>query len=162
MTLRSPSDRSSGGPAPRGGAAVGQLTDLDAVAAGAVLCLRGWCHSPESRAQTLRDFIDTLGPDLGGEAAAALDEICALCHSHGRRPLMRHHLSCTCLGGDEACFGHFIAAAAEGAREDAMMFATLIARPDMAPCLLGLAEGLGLALTRMTRHPRRPADARLH
>ena len=44
-----------------------------------------------------------------------------------------------------------IGAAADGAREDAMMLAALIVRPDFAPALAALSEQLGLALQRMTR-----------
>lgn len=131
----------------RGAARVGLLADLDAVEAGAVLYLRLWCDG--DRNQVARDFEAALGDAHGEAACRTLDQLCGLCARHGRRPLMRHHLGCACLGADEACFANFIAAAVGGEREDAMLIATLIMRADMAPCAAALAQDLGLALKRM-------------
>lgn len=131
----------------RGAARVGLLSDLGAVEAGAVLYLRLWCDG--DRAQVARDFQSALGEGHGRAACHALDELCALCVRHGRRPLMRHHLGCACLGADEACFANFIAAALDGDREDAMLIATLIMHAAMAPAAAAMAQDLGLALRRM-------------
>ena len=62
---------------------------------------------------------------------------------------MRHGTDCPCLGADEACFARVVADASEGAREDAMLVAALMVRPDMAPAAVHLAEALGLALKRL-------------
>ncbi|AAV94095.1 hypothetical protein KQ247_12625 [Ruegeria pomeroyi] len=121
----------------RGGAAVGHLADLPTLEASAVHCLRLWSDATEGRAAL---------PE--GRSAELLKQICGLCASYGRRPLMRHGLGCACLGADEACFAHMVAAAATGAREDALMLAALIVRPDLAPALVALSEQLGLALHR--------------
>lgn len=146
----------------RGAAPVGRLDELDPVEAGAVLYLRLWCEGAPARARIERDFSDLLGPVHGPEALNSLDRLCELCARHGRRPLMRHHVTCACLGGDESCFANFIATAAEGAREDAMWIATAMIRADMAPCLVGLAETLGLALKRMACRASPAADRTLH
>lgn len=137
-------------PVSRGGAAVGRLSDLDPVEAGAVLYLRLWSDGPNGRADAASDFDIALGSNHGRAAMLTLDRLCSLCASHGRRPLVRHGLGCACLGADENCFAQMIAAASEGAREDAMMMASLIVRPDFAPALASLSEELGLALRRMT------------
>ncbi|WP_170410084.1 hypothetical protein [Ruegeria atlantica] len=134
----------------RGGAAVGRLSDLSPIEAGAVMYLRLWSESPEARANAASDFEIALGLDQGRAAMMTLDRLCGLCAHHGRRPLVRHGLSCSCLGADENCFAQMIGAASEGAREDAMMMATLIVRPDFAPALASLSEELGMALRRMT------------
>ncbi|TCS67179.1 hypothetical protein [Primorskyibacter sedentarius] len=136
-------------PQHRGGAPVGYLDELGAVEAGAVLYLRLWCNGAEAQQQVWNDFAGTLGTRHGRSALQSLEDLCQLCSRHGRRPLMRHHVSCKCLGADEACFANFVAAASEGAREDAMMLATLLVRPDMAPCIVDLAQSLGIALRRM-------------
>lgn len=130
----------------RGGAAVGMLAELDAVETYAVQCLRYWYSGPDERERVCADLFEFLGADSGAAAIEALEQICELCVRHGRRPLMRHQISCKCLGADEACFASFIGAASEGEREDAMLLASLIVRPDFAPCLTGLAEQLGVAL----------------
>lgn len=130
--------------------------------------LRLWGEGAKGRADAASDFDIALGADQGRAAMLTLDRLCGLCVHHGRRPLVRHGLGCGCLGADENCFAQMIAAAAEGAREDAMMMASLIVRPDFAPALASLSEQLGLALQRMTSTPdvttavHRPAGAVLH
>ncbi len=135
--------------AKRGGAPVGYITELPAVEAASVIYLRLWCSGPDSQAHVWQDFRQALGAQTGRKALQSLKELCGLCASHGRRPLMRHAVNCKCLGADEACFANFIATAAEGAREDAMMIATLLVRPDMAGMITALATDVGLALKRM-------------
>ena len=134
---------------PRGCAPVGFLDELDPVEAGAVRCLRLWGSGPGAEDRLRRDFARGLGPDHGLRAADTLSDICSLCAHHGRRPLMRRAETCPCLGADECCFATFIAAAGSGDREDAMMFAAMLVRADLAPCLAGLDQSLALALRRM-------------
>lgn len=135
----------------RGGVPVGLLSELDPVEAGAVLYLRLWCGDDKDWAQKQGDFAAALGHGPGSRALESFETLCDLCVRHGRRPLMRHHPGCKCLGADESCFANIIAYASEGAREDALMLAATIVRPDMAPILAALAEEFGLALRRMTQ-----------
>ena len=135
---------------PRGVAPVGVLDELDQIEAGAVMYLRLWNAGSAAQQQMLVEFARSLGPDAARTTLNALDHICDLCTRHGRRPLMRHGVTCKCLGGDEACFANLVTLAARGEREDAMLIATLIVRPDMAPVLVGLAQSFGLGLSRMT------------
>ncbi|PVA09724.1 hypothetical protein DC366_11375 [Pelagivirga sediminicola] len=136
----------SAAPHNRGGAPVGQVAHMEGLEAASVLYLRLWCDSAGSRQAVRDDFAQALGPDHGGAAADAWDALMELCTEHCRRPLMRHAVTCRCLGADESCFANFIAAAATGAREDAMLMATLIVRADMAPVFTSLACECGLAL----------------
>ncbi|MBO9411396.1 MULTISPECIES: hypothetical protein [unclassified Ruegeria] len=129
----------------RGGATVGRLTDLSPIEASAVLYLRQWSDAALARADGLAQE-----SDQDSVAMSVMDRLCSLCAHHGRRPLIRHGLGCSCLGADENCFAQMIAAASEGAREDAMMLAALIVRPDFAPALAALSEELALALRRMS------------
>ncbi|WP_170332268.1 hypothetical protein [Ruegeria arenilitoris] len=135
---------------PRGGAAVGRLADLSPIEAGAVMYLRLWGDGAQGRSDAASDFQIALGAESGRAAMMTLDQLCSLCAHHGRRPLIRHGLGCSCLGADENCFAQMISAASEGDREDAMMMASLIVRADFAPALASLSEELGLALRRMT------------
>jgi len=144
----------------RGGAPVGRVADLAAVEAAAVIYFRLWCEGPPSRGQIEDDFCAILGPVQGQRAALALGGMLDLCARHGRRPLMRHGRACACLGADEACFANFIASAVEGPREDALLMAMLLVRPDVAPVLAAMASQFGLALSRMQlRAPRDMAGA---
>ncbi len=140
---------------------VGHVAELEPLEASAVLYLRHWCDGPEAKAQVWNDFSRCLGAEPGRAALKSLERFCELCIRHGRRPLMRHSLKCRCLGADEACFANLIAAAAEGAREDALLLATLMVRPDVAPSLVMQAETLGLALKRIARAAPIP-DRMLH
>lgn len=135
---------------PRGGAPVGYLRELDPVGAAAVLCLRLWCDGPEGQAQVRRDFATVFGVRGGRRVLASLEKLCALCLRHGRRPLMRHAVTCKCLGADESWFASFIGYASEGERDDALLIAMTIVRPDIAPSLVGHAQVFGLALRRMS------------
>lgn len=133
----------------RGGAPVGMITDLGPVEAGAVLYFRLWFDGPESQAQVWNDLAAGLGTSTGRAVLRSFEQLCDLCVRHGRRPLMRHDVTCRCLGSDESCFANFVASAADGEREDAMLIATLLVKPDLAPCLVAVAEDFGLALKRM-------------
>jgi hypothetical protein len=133
----------------RGGAAVGFITELDGVEAASVIYLRLWCDGPDAQAQIRDDFASSLGPERGRSALKSFEDLCSLCSRHGRRPLMRHSLQCKCLGADESCFANFIAAAATGEREDAMLIATLLVRPDVAPLIASLAADVGRAFMMM-------------
>lgn len=133
----------------RGGAPVGYLTELGAVEAASVIYLRLWSEGPETRSEVYHDFTSRLGRTQSTQALEAFEQLCGLCARHGRRPLMRHSVSCKCLGSDECCFANFVAAAADGDREDAMLIATLLVRADVAPLVTALAADFGIALKRM-------------
>jgi len=133
----------------RGGAPVGYLTELDGIEAACVIYLRLWCAGPEAQSQVSNDLVTCLGPDKGHQSLDSFQTLCTLCARHGRRPLMRHAVHCKYLGADEACFANFIATAAMGDRDDAMLIATLIVRADVAPLLTSVAADFGLALKRM-------------
>ena len=135
----------------RGGAAVGLLAELDEIEACAVMYLRLWNSGATARQQMLVEFGRTVGPRAARNMLDGLDHICDLCARYGRRPIMRHGISCKCLGADEACFANLVMLAARGEREDAMLIATLMVRADMAPALAGLAETFGLAIKLLTR-----------
>jgi len=140
----------------RGAAPVGYLAELDGIEAASVIYLRLWSDGPEAREKVLNDFSMGLGGDQARNAIKSFHQLCSLCGTHGRRPLMRHSVECKCLGADESCFANFIATAAEGDREDAMLFATLLVRVDMAPLITACAVDVGLALKRM--HLSAPRD----
>ncbi|MEQ8254544.1 hypothetical protein [Roseovarius confluentis] len=133
----------------RGGAPVGILQDLDPVEASAVIYLRMWCDGPEAQSLVWNDFATALGPRAGRRELQNFEQLCSMCAKHGRRPLVRHHAQCRCLGGDEATFANIVAHAADGEREDAFLMAANLVRPDMAAVIVALAQEFGLTLRRM-------------
>jgi hypothetical protein len=64
---------------------------------------------------------------------------------------MGHAPGCPCAGADECVFARFVALAAEGAREDAVLMAALMVRADLALGLALQAERIGLRLMRDQR-----------
>ena len=125
----------------------------------AIRLLRMACESPLSRAAAFEDLALALGP-LGADAAMTrFDALLDLMLRHGRRALMRHGTSCSCVGSDEAVFAHFVTTAARGEREDAVLIATLLVRADVALPLADLARDLGLSLMRAAgTAPKRPGN----
>lgn len=148
---------------PRGGQAVGHLAELDGLEAAAVNSLRRWYDGPDTRAELCADILGALG-ERGIATLEAMDALFGLCAKYARRPMMRHHLECTCFGGDEACFASLMAFAAEGARDDAMLLAVHMVRADQATMLVGLAETVALSLRAASgeRVVCRPSGAVLH
>ena len=130
-------------PVPRGGAAVGFLDELGPLEAGAVRCLRAACEGPGCA-----DWHRLAAHPASRDALDAVSRLCTISARFGRRPLMRHSLSCACLGADEACVAQIVVSALAGERDDAMLMASLLVRADMAPALVAEAEMAGAALTR--------------
>jgi hypothetical protein len=139
-----------------GGAPVGFLAELDGIRAASVIYLRMWHNGPDSQADVWTDVSSSLGADHGRKALKAFEKLCSLCSQHRRRPLMLHATNCKCIGSDESCFANFIATAATGEHEDAMLIATLLVRADFAPIITSLASDFGLAL--MLMNLRAPKD----
>ncbi|MAI58562.1 MAG: hypothetical protein CML56_06225 [Rhodobacteraceae bacterium] len=63
--------------------------------------------------------------------------------------MVHHHIQCSCLGADEACFANFIGCSESGNREEAMLLAATLVRPDTVPLLIDLAQNFALALKKM-------------
>ncbi|MFS4582510.1 hypothetical protein [Phaeobacter sp. C3_T13_0] len=143
--------------APRGGATVGLLTDLPALEATAVRHLRHWFSGAETRIALQHELQTSLGPVLGRQAYENFGRLCNFCVSEGRRPLVRHGMTCTCLGADENCFANLVAAAAHGEYEDATLFAALIVQPAKAQRAAVLAAKIGMVLDKMGEQQTSPA-----
>lgn len=136
-----------------GGAPVGRLADLPPLERQVVRCLRLWCSGPEGRSAVRWELARHQDDAAADRLAAAFGELLELTAGHARRPLMGHAIDCPCAGGDECVFARFVALAAEGSREEAVLMAALMVRPDLALGLASLAEGIGLGLMR-GREPR--------
>lgn len=130
----------------RNAAPIGHLADLPADEADLIVTLRQWCDGPSGQAAVWNSFATRLGPEKGRRALRAFEDLVTLFDTHSRRQLMRNEVCCRCVGADECVFARFVSQAAAGAREDAMLMAMLIVRPDMAPGLTALAEQVGLIL----------------
>ena len=131
-----------------GAAAVGRLAELPPIERQVIRCLRLWSDGPGGP-EALRDELAARhGQGPAGRLLADFDDLMRTTAGHARRPLLGHAPDCPCAGGDECVFARFVALAAEGAREDAVLMAALLVRADVALCLAGLAESVGLGLMR--------------
>jgi hypothetical protein len=137
----------TGYPAP-GAAPVARVSDLPPLERRIVLYSRLWGEGRLGQAEVWRDLIDRHGPAGATRAVGHLDALLRDLDAFGRRPMSRHAPSCPCAGGDECVLARFVALAAEGAREDAVLMGTLMVRADMSLLLAGTAEDLGLSLMR--------------
>ena len=127
-----------------GGAPVARLDGLPPLERRVIRCLRLWYAGPEGEPAVRWE----IGRDGAGELARRFGELLDLTAGSARRPMLRHDVDCPCAGADECVFARFVALAAEGAREDAVLMAALMVRPDMALPLATLAEAIGLELAR--------------
>ncbi|MEM7439967.1 MAG: hypothetical protein AAF393_10230 [Pseudomonadota bacterium] len=147
----------------RGGTPVGYLHEFAAPEAQAICMLRHWCIDGEAG---LHNYLSEMTPSKQTQTTVdVMSQIGSVLSQYGRRPLLRHDTKCQCVGGDEACFATMISAAADGAREDAVMLACLMVRADMTPVLVSLAARLGHALKSrvpVSQTAMRPANAVLH
>lgn len=117
-----------------GAATVGKLEHLDGQGRMVVALLRGASL-----------------PGREDDIAKVFGQMMMVFERHARRPLMRHHSDCACLGADEAVMAQFVRLAARGAREDAMLMAMLLLRADIAPLAVSMAEQLGLLINSVAR-----------
>ncbi|OYU41236.1 MAG: hypothetical protein CFE33_04060 [Pseudorhodobacter sp. PARRP1] len=136
----------------RGAAAVGMLADMPPLERGVVQLLRQWCDGEAGRIAIAEDFTAIFGAERAAHEVNALAHLITLMVQMGRRPMMRHHTQCACLGGDESAFAQMVAAAAAGDRDDAMAFALTMLPPDVAYEAVQVAGHVGrTALTLIHR-----------
>ena len=87
---------------------------------------RSYCDGYESRIKLQDVFISNLGVEEGYATLDALDSFCELIYKKGRRQLIRHDVSCECIGADENCLCQLVFSACEDNLDDAKLIGTLI------------------------------------
>jgi len=128
-------------------AAKGSLTR---VAALVVVALRGWNAGGPGQAMAV--LHEHMSAPRAGAAMAALCELAGVLGAHRRRPLACHAPHCARLGADEAGFARFVACAALGEREAALLAAGLFVEGRAILSLTDAAARFGLHLHRATLH----------
>jgi len=127
---------------------VARLDALPELQAWCVTALRHWMEGPATQTALRRDLACSHGVAGGRAILRDLDSLLDLICRDGRRQMMRRHVGCAAVAADEAVFAQFVATAATGQREDALLMAMLIVRPDLAPLAASLGQRLGLAYLR--------------
>ncbi len=144
----------------RGATPVTRLEALPALEQAAIVQLRLWCSGPEHRAELWNAYATAFGGAEGARHLKAVERFVGLLATASRRPVVHHCVDCLCVGADEAAVAALVSAAAEGAREDACLLASLLVRPDMALPMADAAAEAGLALRRLALRAARPNTPR--
>ncbi|MFO1209098.1 MAG: hypothetical protein U1E40_07720 [Amaricoccus sp.] len=135
-------------PARHGATPVGRLAELPPLERQVIRCMRLWCTAPQAPDRLRRELAARRGSAAAEGIAADFGDLMLAVARHARRPMLHHDPDCPCAGADECVFARFVALAAEGAREDAVLMAALMVRADIALPLATLAESIGLELVR--------------
>lgn len=146
-----------------GGATVGDLHAIEGDRALAILMYRDWFDGTDGRERVASVFDQALGSE-GDHALATWTTLMTELVVHARRPLIRHGLSCRCIGADEAVFAQILALAMAGEREEALMILSLLIPADRSLPALHAAERCGCNLRRCALRfaSAIPADSTLH
>lgn len=133
----------------RGSAAVANLGAVPVMEAAIVRYLRAWCDGPDGQTMVWSDLSTAFGPAAAKEGLEAFERLLSLVLRHGRRPLMRHHMDCTCVGADEAVFAQLVTSAATADHEDAMLIGSLLVKAQVLPLVTDAARRFGQLLLRV-------------
>ena len=134
----------------RGGVPVATYDSLPEAEQVLVSCLRLWSNGPEGRDRLTRVLCDRMGAGEAGQCRDALADMVGMIARHGLRRMVRHRPQCCCVGADEAVFAHVVMVAATGAREDAMLLASLMLEASVLLPFVEAAAVAGLYLHRAT------------
>ncbi|MEM7091241.1 MAG: hypothetical protein AAF496_16935 [Pseudomonadota bacterium] len=127
----------------RGGAPVAVLNRMEAWEASLVLNIRQWSEGPEGRAQVKQEYIDALSGFDARQQFHNFEALLNMVLSLAQRPLVRHDVSCSCVGADEGVLLNIIRTAADGYLNDAALISTLLVGPAHAEQVAILAGAVG-------------------
>jgi hypothetical protein len=102
----------------------GHISEVTPVSGMVIACLRQWNTGGAAGAFGL--LRERLGERQATASFCALQDLADTLDACMRRPLRCHAPHCACVGADEAAFARFVEEAAFGAREDALMLASLL------------------------------------
>ena len=116
-----------------------------------VLNMRLWCDGPQGKMIVSKEFHRAL-PDGHAEASiqdfdSLISDICQLAH----RPLVRHEVSCNCVGADECVVLHLVRMASAGQLADAALISSLLVGSAHAERIALLAGLVGEACRQLVR-----------
>ncbi|MEM9580542.1 MAG: hypothetical protein AAF891_07620 [Pseudomonadota bacterium] len=127
----------------RGGATVSALSHMEAWESSLILNLRLWCEGPQGQSQIWRDYHRSLPKQQAHEMCAAFETLMRTLIDCAYRPLVRHDVSCACVGSDECVFVNLVRVASDGHLNDAALISTLLAGPAQAEHIAILAGRVG-------------------
>jgi len=130
-------------------APVARLDSLPRLQAWCVTALRQWMGGAAGREALAADLTARHGADAAPALLNRLAGTLDLLARHGQRHFAHNPAGSDAVSPDEAFVAHFVATAATGEREEALMLAMLLVRADLAPALVARAQALGLGVLRV-------------
>ncbi len=128
---------------------VARLSEIGELQGWCVAALRQWSAGPDGQAAVWNALAVRAGPRAARGVLRRFETLIGLLRAHGSRPLRCRPVGCGLVGLEEASFAQFVETSATGPREDAMLRAMVILRPDLASMAVCHAQDLGLSLLRL-------------
>ncbi len=122
------------------------LDQMDAWEINLVLNLRLWCEGPTGRRAAWTDYANAVPYGDAERAWHDFERLVERVITTASRPLVRHQVTCNCVGSDEYIFLHLVRTASDGYLNDAALIATLLSGPAHAEHIALMAGEVGSAL----------------
>jgi len=135
-------------PVPRGGETIASLRSMEPWQSELIVLLRTWCSGPEGPSDVMDKLRVNLSHSEAVDAYRAAGRLLQKVSETTYRPLVRHGISCPCVGADEALLVHLVRLASDGQLQDAALMAGLLSGPSHAEHIGILAGELGEILRR--------------
>lgn len=140
-------------------------SDRQKLEALSISLLRLWADGQAGRARMTAEIYETIGPQRGHRIVTLWAEFIEIYGLYQQDPSAPHAIYEDYLSIDEAYFAQFLAIAAEGDREEALLLAMSRVRPDAVLVLTNLATQIGLSLKQILlirSATNRPLSQNLH
>lgn len=135
----------------RGAAAVGQLTEVMPWEAELILNMRLWQDGVAGQTQVWNAYARTFGAEDARRKLKSFERLLWVIDANMLRPMVRHVVTCPCIGSDEAVFTNMVRLASDGDLHEASLIATLLVRPAQAEQVALLAGEVGTATRDLAR-----------
>lgn len=135
----------------RGGASLGVLSQMDPWEAAFIQNLRLWCDGHAGQMEVWDRFRAALPAEDAGRAMQDFERLVRDVCGSAHRNLVRHDISCHCVGADECIFLHLVRTASGGHLTDAALISSLLISPSQAERVALLAGAVGMQCRKITR-----------
>lgn len=134
------------------------LRELSRTERDVIAILRRWRLGSKDQAEFRALLNQHLGSVHARQTQDALEMLLTTCQQTARHSLSVQPPDCETVSFDEVNLAKMVVCAAQNRREDAMMIACMMLRPDASPLAVASAQALGLGLARLqirlNRHAR--------
>lgn len=144
-----------------GNTVVGRLSDCPHWEADLVMAIRLWLEGADGQNRLWTAYARSFGSASGRSKLKQFEAMLRELLLHARRPLVRHGLTCDCIGSDEAIVQTIVREAVRGDLEEARMIASLIVPARHADMVATYAAEVGKTMKTMSVNvaPSRPSTS---